>query len=188
MKKIFTIIFLIMLVVLTSCNRLPINEETEGPEKAYTAPLQSESPSTLYPPPPNSFKEILPEDLDYQLIDPPETNAGKALLYGVLYSYTVNMVIPGTAVYLTPAIGENKDRVPPTLVGPQESRGDFVTTTDNNGFILFNNVTPGNYFLIVWAPLNWAIVETSEIGQEPKLISVGADEKNDIGIAYVSWP
>lgn len=187
MKKMITYLSLITLVLFTSCNKLPNEVETDDLENAYIAPLQSNSASTSYPPP-NTFKEIPPEDLNYQLIDPPETDAGKALLFGVLYSYTVNMVIPGTAVYLTPAIGENNDRVPPTLVGPQESRGDFVTTTDINGLILFNNVTPGNYYLIVWAPLNWTIVETSEVGQVPKIISVNADERIDIGIAYVSWP
>lgn len=200
MKRYFFLTLLAFSILLSGCQQTPETAAPGGTGTGYPATGQDASNNYGYPVP----EQTAPTDVDYpapsslptlgvgELPKPPaETlipEQGKAALTGVLYSYTINAVIPGTQIYLTPAIGDNSDQVPLALVGPQDSRGDIVAATDENGYILMNNLTPGNYFMIVWAPLNYSIVETAEMMQKPLLIELKADETLELGVTYLSWP
>jgi hypothetical protein len=200
MKRYSLLTFLTILILLSACQSIPVTAMPNASIGDYPSEGQDASSNNGYPIP----ERIAPTDVAYPApsslpilaagelpVPPTETlipERGKAALTGVLYSYTIKAVIPETQIYLTPAVGNNLDQVPLALVGPQDSRGDIVATTDENGYILMNNIPPGNYFLIVWAPLNYSIVETADMIQTPLLIQLKTDEIFELGVTYLSWP
>jgi hypothetical protein len=118
----------------------------------------------------------------------PLSEPGKASISGTLYSYTIERILPETVFYLTPAVGEDKRSMPAILVGPIEEKGDIRGVTDINGQFALNDIPPGNYFLITWAPYNWAPAVISETEQRARLIELEAGQREALGILYLSWP
>lgn len=118
----------------------------------------------------------------------PEAEPGTASISGVIYSYTISRILPETLLYLTPAIGDQADTVPPLIIGPEEDSGDIITTSNVKGEVLLDDIPPGSYYMIVWAPLNWSIVEASDEDPSPRLIRLEAGEQIPLGVLFVSWP
>ena len=156
-------------------------------EKDISQEVASENNIISYPGP--TDETIAPEDIkliQFEDIHTPEP--GKGAIGGVLYSFTVNFLLPGTRYYLTPSVGDDENSFFPILVGPIEENGDISGITDVNGYLNLSNINPGNYFLIVEAPYNWSVAVNSPTDQEPYLITVLENEKKALGILYVSWP
>jgi hypothetical protein len=118
----------------------------------------------------------------------PPPVSDRASISGTLYSYTIKRILPETVFYLTSAVGEDRRSMPPILVGPIDERGDIRGVTDINGQFAMNDIPPGNYFLVAWAPYNWAPAEISEIEQRARLIELVAGQREALGILYLSWP
>jgi hypothetical protein len=78
--------------------------------------------------------------------------------------------------------------MPTLLIGPEEQNGDIHGTTDLLGQINLDDVPPGNYYLIVWAPYNWSIAENTPSEQRPRLIELNQGDREALGVLYVSWP
>jgi len=74
------------------------------------------------------------------------------------------------------------------LVGPREEQGDISGTSDGKGWIALNDIAPGNYFLVVWAPYNWILASESEVDDTPRLITLEPDQQLNLGVIHVSWP
>jgi hypothetical protein len=112
---------------------------------------------------------------------------GKAALSGLLYSLNFQRTIPETAFYLIPA---EADKQPPeVLFGPRPEKGDIRGFSDAEGRFLLNNIPPGDYFMAVWAPLNWILaVEGASADSNPRLISLSPDESKTLGTINVPWP
>ncbi len=129
---------------------------------------------------------------DINSLKPPEDTlgpeSGAASISGLVYSYTVNRVIPKTLYYLAPAVGENDDIIPSLLIGPEEDNGDIKSETNGLGQIYLKDVPPGNYYIVVWAPYNWSIVENSPTEQVPRLIKLKEGDRQVLGNLFVSWP
>lgn len=121
-------------------------------------------------------------------MDAPSPQSGKAAVSGMLFSFTISQVLPETAFYLTPAVGPEHRDVPPLLTGPDPEKGDLSAASDAQGAFRLNDIPPGNYFLVVWAPYNWSVAVTSVTGATPLLIELGPDERLPLGVVYVSWP
>lgn len=120
--------------------------------------------------------------------DAPEPQPGHASISGILYSTSLERTIPGTMFYLTEGLGEDKTEMPPAFVGPIEGSRDFVAYTDSGGQFSIDNIPPGNYFLVVQAPMNWAVAQISRAEFKPLLLELEAGEKLSLGVVYVSWP
>jgi len=120
--------------------------------------------------------------------DAPPPEPGKASISGTLYSYTIERLLPETVFYLTAAVGEDSRSMPPILVGPIDEQGDIRGITDLNGQFAINDIPPGNYFLIAWAPYNWAPAEISDVEQRARLIELEVSQREALGILYLSWP
>ena len=176
-KTFYIGIILLIAFILNGCSYK--NESPEDP------PINNSSSS--YPGPTNEF--IDPKDikvLQYDDIHDPEP--GKGAIGGVLYSFTINIILADTNYYLTPSVGDEENKFFPVLVGPIEEKGDISGITDGKGYLNLTNISPGNYFLIVEAPYNWSVAVNSPTDQEPYLITVSENEKKALGILYVSWP
>jgi hypothetical protein len=121
-------------------------------------------------------------------LEAPVPQAGRASVSGVLYSFTMSQTVPGTAFYLTPALGEALDEPPSILVGPGPGQGELQGQSDDYGRIVLDSVPPGNYYLAVWAPYSWVLAARSERDVEPQLISLEAGEGLSLDVVYLSWP
>lgn len=89
--------------------------------------------------------------------------------------------------YLTPAVGEDHRQMPIWLIGPEEQKGDIRGYTNSRGQFALDNIPPGNYYMIVWAPYDWVPAETSEMDNSPLLVELGANQKKPLGIIYLAW-
>jgi hypothetical protein len=119
----------------------------------------------------------------------PAPEAGKASLSGLLYSYSLGQVIPGTQFYLTKAITVSNKLIPPTwYTGPKEEMGDVNGFSDSWGRFSFDNVPPGDYYLAVWTVYDWLLAFESREAKEPLLIQLKAGDQLSLGRLYVEWP
>ena len=120
--------------------------------------------------------------------DAPTPPEGKASISGTVFSFTSFIVIPDTTIYLTPAQGD-KQELFPMLTGPNPQAGDIPGRTDSKGQFFINNVPPGNYFIIVWAPYSWSVVvDHVKDPPSPLLFSLEANRQYSLGVLQVSWP
>jgi len=118
----------------------------------------------------------------------PQPDPGKASISGVLYSYTMKQAIPETGFYLLPAVGPEKKGIPSALVAPDASKGAIISRSDAAGNISIKDIPPGNYYLVVWAPMNWTIAQISEQDTTPMLLELNDGSRTPLGVIYISWP
>jgi len=137
-----------------------------------------------YPEPLSSLQTIKPDDIN-SFPTAPDPSPGLGSLSAILYTPIQSRVIKNTAFYLMPAIGEN-NTVPPIISGPDEKQGDVHGFTTNEGFLIMNNINPGQYYLVVWSPYNWTLAENEE--GIPLLIEIISGSKNNMEIINVPWP
>lgn len=162
MRSIYCLIFLLLLAACT-----PTSTEYH----AY---------SPVSPPQNTGIDDI------YLITDPPFPALGKASISGLLYSFTGKGPIPSTLYYLTPA--REPGTLPNILVGPREENGDIRGISDEKGRIFLNNIPPGNYYLVVWAPYNWIFAVESEVDTSPRLITLEPNQRLNLGLVYLAWP
>ena len=118
----------------------------------------------------------------------PDPKSGMGSISGTIFSFTTRIVLSDTMFYLTPAVGPDNTDLPPVLFGPQEDSGDVVGRTDKNGQFFLDNVPPGNYLLIVEAPMNWAVGLEEDKDSAPRLITIKEGNKYPLGVVFISWP
>jgi hypothetical protein len=111
-----------------------------------------------------------------------------ASIGGILYTFSGQGPIPGTLFYLTPGRGEAQSDPPTVLTGPHEEDGDVAGISGDDGWIALDNIPPGNYYLVVWAPYNWIIAGMSDTDLTPRLITVEPDQQLNLETIYVAWP
>ncbi len=97
------------------------------------------------------------------------------------------MPIADTSVYLIRGVGPNQDEMPPVWPGPVE--GDIRGRTDMDGWFVFKDVPPGIYYMAIWAPLDYVIVEKQEGSlNKPLSLKVQGDQMLDLGLMAIYWP
>lgn len=150
---------------ITEGNPYPI--ETEIIEEGYP-PLITESAEIFTPP---------------TSVNQPQN--GLVSLNGLIYTPSTNLIVNNTTVYLTPAEGDNHDRVPTILfVGGLESHGDIITHTDDHGVFEFINIPAGNYYLVVSYANTVTLIGNSEKDSSPKLFTFKAGDALALGTLY----
>ena len=118
----------------------------------------------------------------------PKPTTGQAAIRGALFSNITQRPVAETLFYLTPGLGEQGDQFPPLLAGPQEK--DIQGYTDKQGWFTLNDVPPGTYYLIIWAPLSWtplAQVDGANVG-EPIQLDLKPNQTLDLGEMVTRWP
>jgi hypothetical protein len=97
-------------------------------------------------------------------------------------------MIPDTDFYLTAALGDKKE-IPPVFTGPNLKIGDITGRSDKNAEFQLDNLPPGAYYLIVWAPYSWIpAVNPSTDPARDFLIEVKAGQKYPLGVVQFAWP
>lgn len=118
----------------------------------------------------------------------PQPEFGKASISGALYSWTSKMRIAGTYAYLTLAPDKSKNEPDPLLSGPKAEKGDIAFTTDEKGNFEINNIPPGKYIIVVWAPYTWDFAQVSEKDDTTLIIDLAEGATKPLGVVYVPWP
>ncbi len=200
MNKIFfrilsiSIFFMFTLISCTS-NNLELSNDEYDTEEGYPFEIQDGDPSIGYPLvnqledpsigyPEPVITKINPEEIKL-FPTPPDPDPGLASLSAVLYTPYLSQIIPDTSFYLMPAIGENNE-VPPIISGPDVNQGDVHGFTNDQGFLVLNNISPDLYYLVVWSPYTWTLAENKD--GIPLLIEIISDSKNDLRSIDVPWP
>jgi hypothetical protein len=167
----------VLLSVLTSC----------AAPNSFSSPLPARSPLVM----PAAQEQT--EQAPISPIATPNATAinvipekGKAALSGLLYSLNFRRPIPGTAFYLIPAAADKQP--PEVLFGPRKEKGEILGFSDEQGNILLKDVPPGDYFVAVWAPLNWILAINGPVDENPRLLSLGPDESKALGTISFPWP
>lgn len=113
----------------------------------------------------------------------PVPQPGKAAINGLVYAVNTKLILSNTTVYLTPAEGDNKDQVPSMLfVGGIPSRGDVVGKTNDQGIFEFDNIEPGNYYLVVSFANTLAVVSNSTTDVSPRMLTLKSDSQTALGV------
>jgi hypothetical protein len=95
--------------------------------------------------------------------------------------------IAETYFYLTPGVGEHGDQIPRLLTGAGPK--DIQSHTDRQGWFAVDNIPPGTYFMVVWAPLAWAVLETEEgDATAPVPLKLEPGKVLDLGELRIIWP
>ncbi len=177
-SKIIWIMITILFAVSCQTSEEVVSDEqaeAEVTSSTESSPISSPIETPVPSPTPTAVNLVEPEpDL--------------AALQGTVFANSTLSAIGDTQYYLVEAVGENKDLVPPLLAGPQAN--DIVGKTNDDGSFAMTNIPPGNYYMIIWAPLNWIVLaDPSGIGDRlPILLELKANETRDIGKMTITWP
>jgi hypothetical protein len=192
MKKIIYL-FLVFSYFLgiAGCSKV---SQTQSNENKSTAQIATSYPSINFPtqeanqiPPgyPPSPKQLSKEELNSIIVpDPVLPDPSKGSLSGVLINGLQNTLMGATDIYLSKALGAENNELPPVLFGAIIDQGDIQGKTLDSGVFIFNNIPPGNYFLIVSMDLSPVVATMEE--NIPILIVVEEEQINNLGVVYYS--
>lgn len=107
----------------------------------------------------------------------------KASINGSIFLLSVNNTARNTSIYLTPALGEDK-QPPHILVGALPEKGDILGTTDENGNFKINNIPPGDYYLVIDFPDQKHLAQISKDNTNPLLINLSSGQDVPLGNLY----
>jgi len=191
MTLLFVLFTVLISLVITGCTNIDVNTTSEGLISSQY-PAYDESitidPSSGYPSIDNVVTTPLPAGtLPDSPKSAPKPAENFASISGTLFSLT-NRVVSETKFYLYRAIDQDNPQLPSLIVGPSSDNGDIDSWSDINGQFEINNIPPGNYFLIVWVPQGWEIVQTSVDDDTPLLISLSENEQKAFGVMRVQFP
>jgi hypothetical protein len=119
-------------------------------------------------------------------LEMPAPKPGNASLTGTLYTYTGNAPIPGTGFYLIPVTGNDEEQG--SLIAPQGNPEAIRGQSDSQGRFAFDNVPPGRYQLVVWAPYQWIVAVESPTVDAPLVIVLEPGQQSALGRVNVPWP
>ncbi|MGC8880007.1 MAG: hypothetical protein ACP5R2_12370 [Anaerolineae bacterium] len=180
-RTLLTFLVCCPILMLAACQSAPpeVTQPTntmtvQAPEvSSFMSPLVFDSPLTTGTP--------------YPTPSAPTPLPGRAAVRGGIISRLTGMPIADTSVYLIRGVGPNRDEMPPVWPGPVE--GDVRGRTDMQGWFVFKDVPPGIYYMAVWAPLDYVVVERRENGlNKPLSLNVQADQILDLGLMAIYWP
>ena len=182
------LVCLVATLALAACGKSK-TETPVIPDDSYPAPLGNVNPTSAaayiaelpdYLAPSDTLPLSPPTDADI-----PKPSAGLASVGGIpVYSDVMVTLYPNMSAYLTPGVGQGNDVMYPVQTGPTEN--DFATLTDSHGWLIFKDVPPGNYFLVVVRPPGWTVAAKSQdkLGIN-LLITLAADEVKNLGVIYL---
>jgi hypothetical protein len=173
-KSVRVLSWLVFILVVAACT--PILPTPEPTQSVLPTPAAVQSPLVT------PAAATVPAE--------PTPQHGTAAVKGALLTSKGFSSIPGTQFYLKPVGTEGQSGEPWTLVlvGPETDKGDIVGQSGSQGEFFINDVPPGKYYLIVWAPYNWIPIETDTDGQRPQEFELKAGEIADLGSLVLSWP
>lgn len=187
--KILSVSLIILCTLLLSaCDLQPANQTPEvynqgEIQTAYPNNRENEEEkdiSTSYPPP---FSTMTNNEINsLQVDDPILSDNTKGSVSGLIINNIQQRPLGSTDIYLTKGIGPEGSSLPAILAGSLTNRDDISGITSDNGVFTFNDIAPGNYFLIVSMDLSPIYLSNNDTA--PLLISIEAGKIINLGIVY----
>lgn len=189
-KKSLLLMLIIVSSFLGACQSTPI------PQNSEEALLPSAEPAE-----PTSSNEISSREMNENLDLPMspvspllvqsntvDSSEHYALIQGKFVIKATGKPLAKTAYYLTPGVGDNKDEVPPVFSGNEPN--NIQGFTDDNGAFVLDEISPGVYYVFIWAPLNWILLSETDMNgvDKPIPFHLQAGQVTDLGEFAVSWP
>ena len=117
--------------------------------------------------------------------DVPRPNADTGTLVGRIFSTSLNEYLPEYPVYL----GEILPLLPGDdyLITLKEKESPQTISTAE-GYVLFENIPPGEYVLIVWLPMTSKVVPNPTDANKELRVTVVAGEVVNFGQVEVEFP
>lgn len=174
-------IFLLLFVFILMGCQPDISKRISGTQTLK----QNQGPTSPYPAPSNLLNNAYPAMAtsvlgDPNKISPPEPKEGLSSISGLLVQESTNHALNNLTLYLTKAVGEKKD-VPKIITVPNLKAGDIEGVSDANGYVVINNIPPGDYYLIINYVTDWVIAQVSGQDTRPLLISLKGNQRLDLG-------
>jgi hypothetical protein len=173
-------VLMLMLAAIAGCQSQQPTVQREDSDASSVAIQPTATQDTTFSSP---FRSPVDSPTSWPTPTFPRAVAGKAVIRGALISSTTQRPVSETPIYLTPGIGEQGDQLPPLLTGPQEQ--DVRGYTDEKGWFAINDISPGTYYMIIWAPLNWIVLEKNGT---PVQLNLQPDQVVDLGEMIIDWP
>ena len=133
-------------------------------------------------PVPDEWSAAVDDDLPF---DVPRPGADTGVLVGRIFSTSLNEYLPEFPVYL----GEILPLLPGDdyLITLKEKESPQTMSTAD-GYVLFEDVPPGEYVLIVWLPMTSKVVPNPTDANKELRVTVVAGEVVNFGQAEVEFP
>lgn len=171
------LILMLVLMAVSACS--PTGNTTTAPSiEGY--PTMGTQGMESYAAPQNSSSKIPSGN-----VPAPVPEEGKASLSGIMYQKSHSAVLTDFFIYLTPAQGDNRDQPPPILAGPLADKGDIPSKTNEKGEFAFNNLEPGNYFLVVNLGYDYELAVKSMDDPIPMLIQLSPNQQLSLGAVII---
>lgn len=202
MRRCFILLGILLAVPLSGCYRADGLYEDTGTTAPYLAESKAKEIST--PPvadPDTTYVTTFGSELETGICNGPLRQpkayssarplgalpSGTSGVHGVLFNLTTNTPLSGTIFYLTPGRGKDGREAPVLLTQPRVDKGDIVSVTGDSGEFMVQVVSPGNYFVMVWAPMDWRLASGDDQGV-PLLLTLEPDMWHDLGVVSLFWP
>jgi len=185
-KKTIIQIFLILIFFLIGCTEQ--QEITSTPvdnESGY--PLTNTQNADAYPPGYDSYQMVI----DFEDLEPPteakSPEEGKASISGLLYQTQGSMILKNLDFFLSPAVLINEQPVvSPIITYPDVEKGDIAGKTDANGVFYLNNISPGDYFLVIVFPDRTVVAKPNQASENELLISLSEGDQIPLGVLFIN--
>ncbi len=191
-RKIEYILALLLLLTISACTTTteistqaqPTQEssvETTVQEESY--PISTPLPviqNTSYPITEDNEVEILPTSEPLII---PEADPASGIVYGQIYSYTTNEVLPNVKIYLAEKVPLEPG--PGYTIAFQEKNSPNAQT-NSRGEFLIEEVNPGNYIPIMATPFGIFPLANEETNEIELIVEAG--QIYNLGGTSVNWP
>lgn len=165
-KSIAVVILVLMLASLFTACSSDSAEPFESPLTAAESPLAAPGQTDMAP-------------------NVPEPGTETGVLVGRIFSTSLNEYLGVYPVYL----GEILPLAPGDdyLITLKEKESPKVET-DEQGYVVFSDIPPGEYAIIVWLPFDSAVVPDPNTADKELRVQVVAGEVTDFGTANIEFP
>jgi len=196
-KRLWMVFVLVMIMLTTvSCgnaaqptnptNGTPVEQQTQQPaDSSYPYPITEVNIPIVVDegyPGPKEVTTALNPFLVNGTLEIPAPAEGKAVVKG-------QALTPGEGgtpyvgeIYLAPTVSSNDPSAPPLISFSPET--DPRGTQDNNGNIVFTNIAPGQYAIVIYS-LGGTVIISDPVSGDTFLFEVAAGETKDIGVIAV---
>jgi len=183
LSQVLSVITLITILINGCVNPREFQNKSDSSDSApygYPSPRSEINPLIVYPPPVATITTA--EISALKVLDPPTPDPELGSISGLLLNGIQNIFMKNAQIYLLHVGGSDTDRIPPVLVGYQSKNGDIAGRTESDGQFVFQNVPPGNYFIIF--SMDLSPIFSSPNSVQPVIIKVSDGDMINLGVVY----
>ena len=158
---------ILFVAIVSACNQL--TTPLESPLTVVSSPLPTPISTPLS---------------DLPIVGIPKPGRDTGVIVARIFSTTLGDYLPGVVIYLGEILPLDPGSEYLITLKEQESLHQEV---NEDGYIIFDKVTPGEYAFVVWSPLRSVVVPDPD-GELELRIKIEAGQVLNLGELSVQWP